>query len=93
MEVRSLRIDLMPDRQIHAHTDTRTHTQTDRQIHGQTDTQTDRQTNTWTDRQIHGQTDRYTDRHADIKLEIRRASFNQNNKRKQSFARKRKSKI
>ena len=60
MEVKSLCIDLMPDRQIHGQTDT--HRYTDRQTH--TDTRTDRQANTPTDRHTDRQTDRhrYTDR-------------------------------
>ena len=54
MEVKSLCIDLMPDRQIQGQTNTRT----DRQKHGQTEEQTHRQTNTRRDTQ----TDRHTDR-------------------------------
>ena len=64
MEVKSLCIDLMPDRQIHGQTDRLT----DRQTHRQTDTQTVRQTNTQTDRN----TDRQIDGQTDIKLEIKK---------------------
>ena len=53
MEVKSLCIDLMPDKEIHGqrdtHTDRNTHTRTNRQTHGQTDT--DRNTDRMTDRQ------------------------------------------
>ena len=68
MEVKSLCIDLMPDRQIHGQTDRLT----DRQIQGQTDRQIDRQTDAQTDTQADRQTDRNTDRqtnrHTDKKL-------------------------
>ena len=76
--------DRCTDRHNNTMSDTMSDRYTDRQIHGQTDTQTDRYTDTQTDSQINSKK---------LGGEPYISSFNQNNRRKKFFTRKRKSKI